>query len=159
MGRPQRLLLAVLLHIWATIGLALTNNAARPKGYAQKKNTISSYASRTMYWSGPILFCFIVYHLLHFTVGIVHPGADFKDGDIHYNVVAGFEVWYVSAWYILAMILLGLHIGHGAPAFCSRSGSIIRAIHRYSRERAAAFSSDHSGFISIPVSVLTGLVK
>ncbi len=154
------LLLSVCLHIWASIGLALKNNSARPKGYAKKTNTISSYASRTMYWSGPILFCFIVYHLLHFTVGVVHPGADFKEGAIHYDMVQSFKVWYVSAWYILAMVLLGLHIGHGSASFLQSLGFNHPRHTPVIKKIAAAFSIVIiTGFIAIPVSVLTGLVK
>ena len=154
------LLLAVLLHIWASIGLALKNNDARPKGYARKKNVVSSYASRTMYWSGPILFCFIVYHLLHFTAGIVHPGADFKEGEVYQNMVSSFSVWYVSAWYIFSMILLGLHIGHGASSFVQSLGfNHPRHTPVIKRTAAALAFLIVAGFISIPVSVLAGLVK
>jgi len=154
-GVRSVLLLSVLLHIWAAIGLA-----ARPKGYARKKNTVSSYASRTMYWSGPILFCFIVYHILHFTVGVVHPGADFKEGQIHYDMVQSFSVWYVSAWYILSMILLGLHIGHGASSFLQSLGFNHPRHTPVIKKVAAVFSFLLiAGFISIPVSVLAGLVK
>ena len=159
-GVRTTLLAAVCLHIWSSIGLALKNNAARPKGYAKKKNTVSTYASRTMYWSGPILFCFIVYHLLHFTAGIVHPGADFKEGLIHYDMVQSFSVWYVSAWYILSMVLLGLHIGHGASSFLQSLGFNHPRHTPVIKKITAVFSVLLiAGFISIPVSVLTGLVK
>ena len=108
------LLAAVALHIWASIGLAARKIKARPVAYAQRANTASTYASRTMYWSGPILLAFIIYHLLHLTVGVVHPGSNFVEGDVYSNTVGGFQVWYVSAWYIFSMILLGLHLRHGA---------------------------------------------
>jgi len=154
------LLLSVGLHIWASIGLALRNNAARPAGYARKKNTVSTYASRTMYWSGPILFCFIVYHLLHFTVGVVHPGATFVEGDVYRNMVSSFSVWYVSAWYILSMILLGLHIRHGAWSFVQSLGfNHPRHTPVIKKVAAAAALLIVLGFISIPISVLAGLVK
>jgi succinate dehydrogenase / fumarate reductase cytochrome b subunit len=159
-GVRAALLLSVGLHIWASIGLALRNNAARPQGYAQKKNTVSTYASRTMYWSGPILFCFIVYHLLHFTVGVVHPGADFAEGDVYHNMVSSFRVWYVSAWYIFSMLLLGLHIQHGAWSFVQSLGfnhprhtPVIKKL-----AGVAAFLIV-LGFISIPISVLAGFIK
>ena len=154
------MLAAVGLHIWASIGLAVRNNAARPKGYAKKKNVASSYASRTMYWSGPLLFCFVVYHLLHFTVGVVHPGADFVEGDVYHNMVTSFSVWYVSAWYIFSMILLGLHLGHGASSFVQSLG-FNHPRHTPVIKKAAAIFSILliAGFISIPVSVLTGLIK
>jgi succinate dehydrogenase / fumarate reductase cytochrome b subunit len=159
-GVRVTLLIAVALHIWATIGLALRNNSARPKGYARKTNTVSSYASRTMYWSGPLLFCFIVYHLLHFTAGLVHPGSDFVEGDVYHNMVSSFQVWYVSAWYIFSMILLGLHVGHGASSFLQSLG-FNHPRHTPVIKRAAAIFAVLliAGFISIPVSVLTGLIK
>jgi succinate dehydrogenase / fumarate reductase cytochrome b subunit len=159
-GVRVTLLVAVVLHIWASIALALRNNAARPKGYARKQNTVSTYASRTMYWSGPLLFCFIVYHLLHFTAGLVHPGSDFVEGDVYHNMVASFSVWYVSAWYIFSMILLGLHVGHGASSFLQSLG-FNHPRHTPVIKKAAAIFAVLliAGFISIPVSVLTGLVK
>ena len=154
------LLAAVCLHIWASIGLALRNIAARPKGYERRKNTVSTYASRTMYWSGPILFCFIVYHLLHFTAGIVHPGSDFVEGDIYHNMVSSFSVWYVSAWYIFSMILLGLHIRHGAWSFVQSLGFNHPRHTPVIKTLAAAMALlIVLGFISIPISVLAGLVK
>jgi succinate dehydrogenase / fumarate reductase cytochrome b subunit len=154
------LLLAVGLHIWASIGLALRNNAARPQGYAVRKNTVSTYASRTMYWSGPILFVFIVYHLLHFTAGVVHPGADFVEGDVYHNMVSSFRVWYVSAWYIFSMILLGLHIRHGAWSFGQSLGfNHPRHTPVIKNLASAAALLIVLGFISIPISVLAGLVK
>jgi succinate dehydrogenase / fumarate reductase cytochrome b subunit len=154
------LLVAVCLHIWASIGLALRNNKARPKGYARKKNIASSYASRTMYWSGPILFCFIVYHLLHFTVGIVHPGSDFVEGDVYHNMVSSFSVWYVSAWYIFSMLLLGLHIGHGGWSFLQSLGFSHPRHTPLAKKIAAAIAVVIVvGFISIPISVMAGLVK
>ena len=159
-GQRAVMFLAICLHIWASIGLALKNNAARPKGYAKKKSVVSSYASRTMYWSGPLLFCFIVYHLLHFTVGIVHPGSDFKEGDIYHNMVVSFGVWYVSAWYIFSMILLGLHVGHGASSFLQSLGFNHPRHTPVIKKIAAAYAFLLiAGFISIPVSVLAGLVK
>jgi succinate dehydrogenase / fumarate reductase cytochrome b subunit len=159
-GQRAIMFLAICLHIWSSIGLALTNNAARPTGYAKKKNTVSSYASRTMYWSGPLLFCFIVYHLLHFTVGIVHPGSDFVEGDIYHNMIVSFSVWYVSAWYIFSMILLGMHVSHGASSFLQSLGFAHPRHTPVIKKIAVAYATVLTlGFISIPISVLTGLVK
>src|SRR5580765_3170395 len=67
---PARLflLLMLVLHIWSEVNLALENKAARPIGYGEYNPVASSYASRTMLMSGVIVFVFVVYHLLHFTV-------------------------------------------------------------------------------------------
>src|SRR6202161_4863412 len=63
------LLISVALHIIATVQLALLKKRARPIGYSRKQAIASSYASRTMYWSGPIVLAFIIFHLLHLTDG------------------------------------------------------------------------------------------
>src|SRR5581483_4551289 len=108
------LLVSVILHIWASVQLALRKSKARPVGYAKKESIASTYASRTMYWSGPIILAFVIYHLLDLTSGTIHQGGRFVEGDPYYNLVSGFQVWWVSAWYIFAIILLGFHIRHGA---------------------------------------------
>ncbi len=108
------LLVSVILHIWASVELAMRKKRARPVGYAKKENVASTYASRTMYWSGPILLAFIIYHLLDLTAGTAHRGGAFVAGDPYHNLVSGFQVWWVSAWYIFSMILLAFHIRHGA---------------------------------------------
>lgn len=154
------LLAAVVLHIWASVQLAVRKTQARPVGYAKKDNIASSYASRTMYWSGPILLAFIIYHLLHLTAGVIHPGTDFVEGDVYHNVVAGFQVWWVSAWYILSMILLGLHIRHGAWSMFQSLG-INHPRHTPILNKAAAVLAVVIvlGYVSIPLSILVGLVR
>lgn len=155
------LLTSVALHIWASVQLALRKNEARPVGYAVKRSISSDYASRTMYWSGPILLAFIIFHLLHFTAGVVHPGADFNtEGDVYHNVVAGFSVWYVSAWYIFSMILLGFHIRHGAWSMFQSLG-FNHPRHTPILKKFAMFFAVvvTAGYISIPLSVLLGWVK
>ena len=154
------LLVSVVLHIWASVQLAVRKTQARPIGYAKKKDIASSYASRTMYWSGPILLAFIIYHLLHLTAGVVHPGGDFVEGDVYHNVVAGFQVWWVSAWYILSMILLGLHIRHGAWSMFQSIG-INHPRHTPVLKTAALGLAVVIvlGYVSIPLSVLVGLVR
>jgi succinate dehydrogenase / fumarate reductase cytochrome b subunit len=154
------LLLAVTLHIIASVQLALLKTSARPVGYAVKRNHASDYASRTMYWSGPILLAFIIYHLLHLTAGLVHPGSDFKDGDVYHNVVAGFQVWYVSSWYIFSMILLGFHIRHGFWSLFQSLG-INHPRHTPILKKTALVLAVVivCGYISIPLGVLLGVVR
>ncbi len=154
------LLVSVGLHIWASVGLAGRKIKARPVGYAKRQNTVSSYASRTMYWSGPILLAFIIYHILHLTAGVIHPGSSFEEGDVYRNTVSGFQVWYVSAWYIFSMILLGLHLRHGVWSMFQSLG-VNHPRHTPIMQKFAILFAVvvTAGFISIPVSVLTGLIK
>ena len=83
------LIVSVMLHISATVQLALINRKARPVGYKVKKSVASNYADRTMYWSGPIVLAFIIFHLLQFTAGYIHPEAQFIEGDVYHNLVVG----------------------------------------------------------------------
>jgi succinate dehydrogenase / fumarate reductase, cytochrome b subunit len=154
------LLIAVTLHIVATVQLALRKKRARPIEYSVKKAIASSYASRTMYWSGPIVLAFIIFHLLHLTAGYIHPGAAYIEGDVYHNVVSGFQVWWVSLSYIVAVSLLGLHLRHGLWSMFQTLG-----IHqpqytlRFKKTAMVIALLITLGYISIPISVLLGLVK
>ena len=154
------LLIAVALHIIATVQLALRKKRARPIGYSRKEAIASSYASRTMYWSGPIVLAFIIFHLLHLTAGYVHPGAAYIEGDVYHNVVSGFQVWWVSLSYVVAICLLGLHLRHGLWSMFQTVG-IHQPQHTARLKKAAMIIAVLIvlGYISIPISVLLGLVK
>jgi succinate dehydrogenase / fumarate reductase cytochrome b subunit len=154
------LLLCVTLHIIATVQLALVKKRARPVGYSAKKAIASSYASRTMYWSGPIVLAFIIFHLLHLTAGYVHPGSEFIEGDVYHNVVSGFQVWWVSVWYIFSVVLLGLHLRHGLwSAFQSLGMNHPRHTPILKSAAWVIAVAITLGYISIPISVLLGVVK
>ncbi len=148
----------VVLHIWSSAQLAMRNRAARPTGYQKKKAVGSSYASRTMYWSGPIILAFVIYHLLDFTFGTVNPA--FQEGNVYSNVVASFQLPQVSAFYILAMILLCLHLYHGLWSMLQSLG-VPQARYTRSLKRGAAVVAIliAAGNISIPVSVMAGWVR
>jgi succinate dehydrogenase / fumarate reductase cytochrome b subunit len=154
------LIVSVVLHIWASVELAVRKTQARPIGYITRENVASSYASRTMYWSGPILLAFVIFHLLHLTAGAIHPGGDFVPADVYHNVLAGFQVWYVSAWYIFSMVLLGFHIRHGAWSMFQSVG-INHPRHTPILKKIALALAVIIvlGYSSIPVSILLGLVR
>jgi succinate dehydrogenase / fumarate reductase cytochrome b subunit len=152
------LLAMVVLHIWSSIQLAVRNFDARPTGYVQKKATGSTYASRTMYWSGPIILAFVIYHLLDFTFGAVNP--NFQEGEVYANVVASFQLPQVSAFYIFAMLLLCMHLYHGLwSMFQSLGFQQPRYTPALRRGAAIIAILIAAGNISIPISVMAGLVK
>lgn len=154
------LLICVTLHIVATVQLALRKKRARPVAYSRKHAIASSYSSRTMYWSGPIVLAFIIFHLLHLTAGYIHPGAAYIEGDVYHNVVSGFQVWWVSLSYIVAICLLGMHLRHGLWSMFQTVG-FLQAQHTAPLKTAAMVIAllIVLGYISIPISVLLGLVK
>jgi succinate dehydrogenase / fumarate reductase, cytochrome b subunit len=154
------LLVAVILHIWSSFQLWLLQRKARPIGYIKKANINSTYASRTMQWSGPILLAFIIWHLLQFTFGTVHPGAPFDEHNVYNNVVLGFQVWPVSLFYIIAMSMLCYHLYHGLWSVFQSLGfshpfytPILKALAKFVAIVLA------TGYVSIPAAVLAGFIK
>jgi succinate dehydrogenase / fumarate reductase cytochrome b subunit len=154
------LLLAIVLHITATVQLALRSKAARPVGYSRRQAINSSYAARTMYWSGPIVLAFIIFHLLQFTAGYIHPESQFIAGDVYHNIVAGFRIWWVSLWYIFAVSLLGLHLSHGLWSMFQSLGVAHPRNSATLRNGARILATlIVLGYIVIPISVYLGFVK
>jgi succinate dehydrogenase / fumarate reductase, cytochrome b subunit len=152
------LLIMVVLHILAAVQLTFRKRQARPVGYAKRQNTVSTYASRTMYWSGPILLVFIIYHLLDFTLGTVNP--NYVEGDVYHNVIASFSNPVISIWYIFSMVLLGLHLRHGIWSMLQSLGLSHPPHTELLKKAALVFAIViFVGFVSIPLSVMTGLVR
>jgi succinate dehydrogenase / fumarate reductase cytochrome b subunit len=134
------------------------SSAARPVSYERWDASASNYASRTMRWSGPLLLLFIVYHIMHLTLGNAHPS--FNTGDVYTNVVNGFRVWYVSAFYIVAMLALCLHLYHGVWSMFQTLGWNTPKYDSLLRRISAAFAILVAiGNISVPVGVLTGIIS
>ncbi|MHB8519388.1 MAG: succinate dehydrogenase cytochrome b subunit [Limisphaerales bacterium] len=165
------LLLSVALHVWAAVTLSLENRAARPIGYANNPTPLAaSYASRTMLVSGLVVFCFLVYHLLHFTVQVPAlnlTGQDFKTlhdangrHDVYRMLVIGYSNPWVSTFYIAGMGLLCLHLSHGVGAMFQSLGLKNDAYARIlDRGAQAAAWVIFIGNCSMPVAVLLGLIK
>ncbi len=151
-------LAAVILHIITAYQLAWRCQKSRPVGYWRWQRIASTFASRTMRWSGPIIAIFIVYHLLHLTTGTVHP--DFQPENVYRNVVIGFRIWPVSAFYVVAMLALGVHMHHGVWSMFQSVGvnhpsynDVIRRLATWVTVVVVI------GFISIPVAVLLCVIS
>ncbi|MCL5098367.1 MAG: succinate dehydrogenase cytochrome b subunit [Candidatus Omnitrophica bacterium] len=160
------ILLAIFLtHVGTAIALTLENWAARPIAYTIGPSPYTTYASRTMFISGVILFCYIVYHVLHLTVGVVQPGImDFKDQlgrpSIYRMLVAAFSNPWIALSYMVAMGFLYFHLSHGISSFFQSLGLKNRAYSGLILGFAlGAALVIFLGFLSIPLTVLTGLVK
>ncbi len=153
------LLAAAAVHVAAAWQLTLMNRRARPDGYRLLDTQQASYASRTMRWGGVLILLFVVYHLAHFTWGLSWAHPDFVAGDAYHNVVAGFNVWWVSAFYIVAQLALGLHLYHGLWSFFQSLGWTQSRSDGFRRAFASAFAWLITvANISFPLAVLTGIV-
>jgi succinate dehydrogenase / fumarate reductase cytochrome b subunit len=111
-GARLVLIAALVLHVIAAIQLADRRKEARPTGYAAgRDHQVSTWASLTIRWGGALILLFLVYHILHFTIGTAHP--DFVEGNPYHNVATGFRSLPVVALYLIAMGAVGLHLYHG----------------------------------------------
>ena len=157
------LLLAVILHIVAAVQLFFQNRATRPVAYIKKDDVPSSYAARTMIWSGPIVGAFVIFHILHLTVGAVLPTRDVGGlaitPDVRYNVISGFQNYAVSGFYIFAMILLCMHLYHGMwSMFQSLGISHPRYTRKLKKGAAILAILIAIGNCSIPIAAMIGLL-
>jgi succinate dehydrogenase / fumarate reductase cytochrome b subunit len=148
----------VILHIWASIQLSLVKKEARPVAYVKRANVSSSWASRSMMLSGPIVAAFVVFHLLHLTTGTIHP--NFVPLHAYENLVTGFMVVPFAVIYIVVMILIGFHLSHGIWSMFQSMGLSHPRYTPMIKKFASIFSWILvAGFISVPLAVLTGLVR
>ena len=151
------LLAAVGLHIWAYLALTRKNLQARPQAYQARKYKESTFASRTMTWTGPLILLFIIYHILHMTTGTVHP--DFQEGAVYHNLVVGLRS-IVGVIYLIAMIMLAFHLWHGVWSMFQTLGAPEDRYRSLGRRFATIFTILVTlGFISVPLAVLTGFLK
>lgn len=161
------LLASVALHVVATVQLTRQNRAAKPQKYAVNATRKATRASRTMIWTGLTILAFVIYHLTHYTIGgangyrdPANPRYFLPDGSHNaYNmVIDGFSVWYVSAFYIIALFLLCSHLSHGFASVFQTLGLATP------RTRKAIGIASHVyawglfiGYTSIPLAILLGL--
>lgn len=151
------LLAALFVHIGAYVQLFRRTRSARSQRYKDYDPQVFSYASRTMVWGGIAILLFVIYHLLHITWGIVHP--DFIAGDPYNNVVIGFANVWVSLFYIVGVIALGLHLYHGTWSAMQTFGMSNPTYNRLRRPAALVIAWVITlGYLSIPLAVLLGIV-
>jgi succinate dehydrogenase / fumarate reductase cytochrome b subunit len=156
------LLACIVVHIWMAVLLTLENRRARPVGYVKDATVQASYASRTMIWSGFIVLAFIVFHLAHYTLQIVHPifkSLEYADNgrrmhDVFAMVLVGFSSPAVAAFYIFAIGLLCLHLSHGVSSMFQSLGVRNQKWRGWLDRFALAYGLIiFLGFIAVPAAV------
>jgi succinate dehydrogenase / fumarate reductase cytochrome b subunit len=160
------LLVIVIVHIYVTIRLAIDNRRARPEPYIDKDYVKATFASRHMVMSGLIVLAFIIYHLAHFTVRVTDRRFTLLKADPlgHYDVysmmVYGFQNIYVSAFYVVGLFLLTLHLSHGSSSFFQSLGLNNKKLTPRLAIGGRVFAwLLFVGYTSIPIAILLGLVK
>lgn len=153
------LIAALLFHVVAAVQLAARRQQARPVGYAAgRKPQVSTLASRTIRWGGALILLFLVYHILHFTIGTAHPS--FVEGNPYHNLATGFSSLGVVVLYLIAMVFIAFHLYHGVWSG-GRSLGITPPSPRPLRRRLALALAllIWLGFSVIPLAVYAGVVR
>jgi succinate dehydrogenase / fumarate reductase cytochrome b subunit len=154
------LFLAVLLHVTAAIQLSRRDHRARPVKYAHGQRPQASFATHTMRYGGIILALFIVWHLLDLTAGVTTPGGHFHEGHVYQNVYNDFQHWWSNLIYLLAMVMLGLHINHGFWSATQTLGLNSPTRDKVIKATGSTLAVVISvGFMIVPIGVMTGIVK
>ena len=113
--RIMEILLVIIFftHIYNSLLLTIESKRSRNDSYIKLSSSSSTIYSRTMFFSGSILFIFIVTHLS--TIWFNFQNID--DHDKYYYLVTesvyGFGNIFITILYLLSMILLGFHLRHG----------------------------------------------
>ncbi|WP_430779839.1 succinate dehydrogenase cytochrome b subunit [Actinoplanes sp. G11-F43] len=153
------LLAAIGLHIWAAAALTIRAKKARPVKYAHRPKIQGSYAARTMRWGGVIIVLFVVWHILDLTLGRVNPAG--ADSDASARVVEGFapERWYVTLFYVLAVVAVGFHLRHGIWSAVRTMGQQTTKGEKRAKAIALVLSVVLVAmYLSVPFAVTFGLV-
>jgi succinate dehydrogenase / fumarate reductase cytochrome b subunit len=155
------LTVAVIVHMWSAVSLARRARRARPVSYAARpKAQEARYATHVMRYGGVVILLFVIWHLLDLTVGVVNP----EDGRSapYDKVVADFDPsrWYITLFYVVAVVLVGLHLRHGLWSAVQTLGWGRQRRYPWLHLVADAVSVVLVlGFVSVPVMVTFGVVK
>lgn len=118
------LALGFVAHIFMGIVLEFKNREARPVGYVKNNAGANSmWASRNMAVTGGMIFLFLVLHIIHYFVPFKFHPESIEETGTHYDfVVALFKSPLYTGLYVLAFILLGLHLIHGFQSSMTTTG-------------------------------------
>ena len=156
-GTRVLLLVSVAAHIYYSMVLASEAGNARPRAYAKRENNATNLAAISMKLSGPTVAVFIVYHLLHLTLGY-SPAPTHSETNVYANVVASFQIPWLAGVYIVAQLLLGVHLFHGAWSFFQTLGLSHPRYDAFRRTFAVGLTVlIVGGNISIPAAIASGL--
>lgn len=160
------LLVVFVIHVFLTIQLNIENKMARSIPYKKKDYIKASLASRTMALSGILILAFVLYHLLHYTLGVVQPEtfkANLTDSsgrpDVYRMVIYGFQNPLISLSYIVAMVFLSMHLDHAVQSVFQTFGLTTKRIFPTLIKISHGFAIlIFIGYSLIPVSILIGII-
>ncbi len=159
------MLLLLMLHSLLAIRLFFQNKSARPVQYAVDSDLQLTLSAKTMIVSGLVIFVFIVFHIIHLTLGWL-PSTSFevpvgeKMIDVYSNVIRGFQQPGITLFYIFSLLVIGLHLHHAFKSLFQTLGFHHQNFHQALDLLAPVVIILLTlAFISIPVAVWFGFLS
>jgi succinate dehydrogenase / fumarate reductase, cytochrome b subunit len=158
------LIVSIVAHMYAAF--TLWSRARKARGglrrYHSNKARLGvqrTYASFTLRWGGVVIVLFVIYHLLHLTWNIIHPGG--AAAEPYDRVANGFQIWWVVLAYTIAVLAVGLHVRHGTWAALATLGANTSSL---ARQRLNLLAYAVAGLLTIgfllpPFAILFGFVS
>lgn len=148
-----------LIHFFYAVYITIGNWRARPQKYALVKNagytSKKNLASVSMIWTGLLIIVFTVLHLLHFKFGtvIMYTTADgMIIRDLYATVYNYFSDLWNVAFYVVVMIVLGVHVSHGVWSAFQSLGIDGERFTRFAQGFGYVFAFVMAiGFVFLPV--------
>ena len=158
------MLAAFAIHAWLAWETSRQSWEARKEKYQKQESLNFDFASSFMRWGGVLILAFVAFHILHMTTGTLHPsfdaGGEGRIPDAYGNLVTGLGSPLVAGIYGVAMVAIGLHLYHGVWSMFQTLGAAHPKYAPLRRPLAVVVAIVvFLGFVSIPVSILTGVVS
>ena len=153
------LIASLAVHVYAALALWRRSAKARTTKYVMKKNPSSTLSSRVMRWGGVTILLFLVWHLLNFTIGKVNVQGG-ATNDPYNLLVDTFDVWWLTALYLVAMVAFGMHLHHGVWSSAQTLGLTNNAKARRNAKVLGGIIAVviAGGFSLVPIFVLAGVI-
>jgi succinate dehydrogenase / fumarate reductase cytochrome b subunit len=150
---------AFVFHIHSAYSLTRMN-AESNRAYESKRDWLAAnFASRSMRYTGIIVLAYLIFHLADLTWGWL-PHTDWERGEVQANVVNSLSNPLVALIYIVANVMLAVHIFHGVYSMFQSLG-INNPNYNWLRRGLARGLAliILVGNVSFPIAVLAGVVE
>lgn len=156
---------AVILHMFFGIQLSIENAASKPVSYIIRQSRTTTFAGRTMLWTGLAIFLFLVFHLLHFTFEAIGPSPSIVNldasgrRDIFSMMLWSFQDSSMTAVYLISAAFLLIHLSHGIQSSIQTLGlNNERTMPYVMRGGVISAVVLFIGYAAIPISVTIGMI-
>src|SRR5690606_6161925 len=146
----------LLMHMGTAVSVVLRGRQARPERYAVKKwaggPSRKSLSSTSMIVTGVIILGFLLLHLRTFKFGPFYTDPDTGYRDLYTLLVEVFQNPGYVLFYVVCMVLVGMHLGHGIASSFQSLGLMPKSwTGRILRTGAVLAVAVAAGFTLIPV--------